>query len=146
MPETASIVDPYPAFNFKVEIEGVNEAHFTQCSPIGARVETIAYRSGGTGSRVRKLPGRVDYSNVVLSYGLTESVALWEWFQTVVTGQIQRKNISIVLLDNNGVDEARRWNLFEAWPTQWNGASLEAMGNSIAIESLEIAFEHMEVS
>ncbi len=137
MAQTAARIDPYPAFNFLVEIEGVNEAQFTQCSSLGARVQTLAYRSGGTQNLVHKLPGRVEYSNVTLAYGLTESRALWDWFQTIIAGAVQpipRKNMSIILLNQGNTNEARRWNLFEAFPVQWCGCELDAIGGAVVIE------------
>ena len=40
--------------------------------------------------------------------------------------QVERKNVSIVILDSQGVTEVMRWNLNDAWPAEWNGALLDA--------------------
>jgi phage tail-like protein len=57
-----------------------------------------------------------------------------------MSGEVQRKNGSIVLLDDTGAEQ-RRWNFREGWPTKWTGPSLNATGNEVAIETLEIAHE-----
>lgn len=137
-------VDPYRAYNFKLLIEGVTEAHFTQCSGPEVKVEAIKYREGGNNQVVRRIPGRVAYGDITLRYGLTSSRSLWEWFLTAVNGTVQRKNISILMLDSDGSTEVMRWNLVDSWPSAWQGASLDAMSQEVAIESLTLVFESME--
>src|SRR5438093_13740790 len=78
--------DPYRAYNFKLEIQGVTEGHFTECSGMGIKVQTIKYREGGTGQVVHCIPGPVEYGDITLRYGLTASRELWEWFMSAVKG------------------------------------------------------------
>jgi phage tail-like protein len=148
MPEPAAqpvaAVDPYRAYNFKIEIQGVAEGHFTECSGIGVSVHAIRYREGGTGQVVRRLPGPIDYSDVTLRYGLTSSPDLWNWFQSGVKGKVERRNVSIVLVDNDGVTEVTRWNLVNAWVSAWRGALLDALSREAAIESVTLVFDSLE--
>src|ERR1044071_6398793 len=74
--------DPYRAYNFKLIVQGVTEGHFTECTGLGMKVEVIKYREGGTGQIVHCIPGRVEYADVSLSYGLTDSQELFDWFMT----------------------------------------------------------------
>src|SRR5262245_3811912 len=78
--------DPYRAYNFKLIIQGVTEAHFTECSNMAIRVQSLAYREGGMAQVVHQMPGRVEYADVVLRYGLTASTELWQWFKSAVEG------------------------------------------------------------
>jgi phage tail-like protein len=142
MPTTNA--DPYRAYNFKLVIQGVTEGHFTRVEGLEAKVEAIKYREGGSNQVVRRIPGRVEYGDVTLWYGLTTSRDLWEWFLTAVRGQVERKNISILMLDPDGVTEVMRWNLVNAWPSQWKGATLDALSHEIAIESLTLVFDSLE--
>jgi len=124
MPEAAAAaagtyVDPYRAFNFKIEIGGVTEGHFTEVTGLGARVTPISYREAGNSQVVHYVPGRVDYGAITLRYGVTRSRELFEWFKTGVVGHVQRKNVSIVLFDADGTTEVMRWNLVNAWATEW---------------------------
>jgi phage tail-like protein len=139
-----AVVDPYRAFNFKLEIRGVVEGHFTECTGLGVRVHPIRYREGGAGQVVRSIPGQVEYAEIVLRYGLTKSRELWDWFMKSVQGNVERRNLSIIMLEPNGVDEALRWNLFSAWPSEWRGAELDALGREAAIEELKLAFDTLE--
>ncbi len=140
----AERVDPYRAYNFKLVIQGVTEGHFTECTGLGVKVDAIKYREGGNSQVVHRIPGQVDYGDVTLRYGLTSSRELWDWFLTAVKGQVERKNISILMLDSDGVAEVMRWDLVNAWPAEWRGAPLEATSHEVAIESLTLVFETLE--
>lgn len=136
--------DPFRAFNFKLLIAGVTEGHFTECSGLGVKVTPIKYREAGNNQVVRHIPGPVDYAAVTLRYGLTESRELWDWMLTAVKGSVERKNVSIILLDSQGNSEVMRWNLLDAWPSEWVGAPLDALNHEVAIESLTLVFDSME--
>lgn len=140
----ANGTDPYRSYNFKLDIAGVTEGHFTECSGLGVRVTPIEYREGGNNQVVRHIPGPVDYAAVTLRYGLTNSRELWDWLMLAVQGNVERKNISIIMLDSSGTNETMRWNLNDAWPSEWRGAPLDAMSKEIAIESLTLVFDTLE--
>ncbi len=144
MPQPGVYEDPYRAYNFRLEIQGEVEGYFTQCSSIGARVEAIQWREGGAGRVVHRLPGRVEYADVTLRYGLTASTRLWEWFKAIADGKAERKNLSIILLDNEGKQEVMRWNLIGAFPAKWQGTPLDALGQEVAVESLTLVFNTLE--
>jgi phage tail-like protein len=142
--QTGVWVDPYSSYNFKVEIQGVTEGHFTECSGLAVKVSALSYREGGNSQVVHRLPGPVEYSDITLRYGLTSSRQLWDWFLTAVQGKLERRNISIVLMDNDGMTEVTRWNLINAWIAEWRGAPLDAMGREVAIETMTLVFETLE--
>ena len=81
---TGTAVDPFLAFNFKLDVRGVSQGHFISCTGLGGKVETILYSEAGSNEVVRKLPGRPDFGPIVLSWGLTTSLEMWEWFQTSI--------------------------------------------------------------
>jgi phage tail-like protein len=132
--------DPFRAYNFLVEIDGITRAGFRECSGLDTTQESIDYREGGEGLHVRKLPGLVKYSNISLKRGITDDGELWEWRKKAIEGRVERKNGSIILLDDSG-SEKIRWNFVEGWPSKWSGPTFNATGNEVAIESLEIAHE-----
>ena len=136
-------VDPYLNFRFRVEIEGIQQASFMECMGLGSHIEVVEYREGGEVASVRKLPGKVSYPDIVLKWGVTDSQELYKWHLQVIQGQLQRKNGSVVLLDAQG-NEKLRWNFFNAWPSKWDGPTLNAMGNDVAIESLTLTCEKQE--
>lgn len=140
MPETGSRNDPYSGFNFLVEIDGVTVAGFSECSGLTTETDPIEYRNGDEDITVRKLPGLKKFTNVSLKRGFTDSKELWEWRKKVMDGQTERQSGSIVLL-NEAREEALRYNFREGWPSKWEGPSLNAKNNEVAIESLEICHE-----
>lgn len=136
-----TFVDPFRAYNFKLEIQGVTAGHFTSCSGLEVEVEPIRYREGGAGQVVHVIPGQVRYGDVSLRYGLTASTELWQWMLTAVRGTVERRNVSVLMLDSGGTTEVVRWNLTNAWPSKWRGAPLDALNHEVAIESLTLVFE-----
>ncbi len=140
MPTTR--VDPYRSFNFLVEIDGISQAGFQECSGLDASTDPIDYRNGDELNHVRKLSGLNKYSPITLKLGITDSDELWKWRQTVIEGKTVRKSGSIVLRNEAG-DEKLRWNFSNAWPSKWTGPSFNSTGNSVAVETLELTHEHV---
>jgi phage tail-like protein len=136
--------DPYPGFNFLVEIEGIGSASFHEVSGLEGSIDVVEYREGADRSLgVRKLPGLVRYPNVTLRRGVTDSRELWDWWQAVASGNYDRRAVAIVLRDRGGND-VRRWLLREAWPVRYQVSVLAATTSEVAIESLELAHEGLE--
>ena len=50
----------------------------------------------------------------------------------------------MVLLDEQR-QQVARWNLHRAWPSKWTGPALRALGNEVAIETLELVHEGIEL-
>ena len=92
---------------------------------------------------MRKLPGRASFSDITLKRGITESKDLYEWHKAVLQGQMQRRNGSVRLLDDEGA-EVVRWVFRDAWPRKWEGPNLNAMGNEVAVETFVLTCESLE--
>ena len=110
------------------------------------RIEVVAYREGtDKTSAARLLPGRVEYGPVVLRRGFAGDPTLFEWWNEVVQGNVARRNVSIVLLDEQR-QEVARWLIRRAWPSKWTGPELRGLGNDAAIETLELSHEGIELA
>lgn len=132
--------DPYRGYRFRVEIDGLTRAGFREVTGLDTTQDPIEYREGTDPLTVRKLPGLTKYSNIVLKRGVTDDKFLWDWRKKAIDGKAERKNGSIVLIDDAG-DEKMRWNFAEGWPTKWSGPGFNATANEVAVETLEIAHE-----
>jgi len=138
---TGSRVDPYRGFNFLVEIDGITQAGFSEVSGLDASTPSVDYRQGDFGTRgVSKLPGINTYGAITLKRGLTVDRELYDWREKVIDGEIERKNGSIVLLDEKGAEKIR-WNFSNAWPSKWTGPSFNATSTAVAVETLELTHE-----
>lgn len=136
--------DPFASFNFIVEIDGVTKAGFSECSGISMETDPIEYRNGNEDITVHKLPGLKKFGNITLKRGFTRDEGLWKWRKTVLDGKTERHTGSITLL-NEERKAAMRWNFREAWPRKLDGPSFNAKNNEVAIESLEIVVEDVQV-
>lgn len=135
-------VDPYRTFRFRVEIDGIGQAGFSECSFADTSTEPVEYREGNEIPTVRKLSGLTKYGNITLKWGLTDSMDLYKWRQQVIDKGASgaRKSVAIVLIDEAGKDKAR-WNIVQAWPVKYDPTDFNAKNNDIAIETLELAHE-----
>ena len=135
--------DPYGGYNFLVEIDGIARAGFQECSGLDSTQDAGEYREGTDPLTTRKLPGLITYSNITLRRGITDDAELWLWRKTVMGGRVERKNMSIILLDD-AREEKLRWNVKNCWPTKWEGPGFNATSSDVAIETLEIAHEGLD--
>jgi phage tail-like protein len=136
-------VDPYRNFRFLVEIEGIVQGGFSECTGFGSTVEVIEYREGGETATVRKLPGKTAYPDITLKYGVTDSRELYDWHLAAVNGTVDRRNGSIILQNDAG-QERVRWNFFAAWPSKYDGPDFNAKGNDVSIDTLTVSCERVE--
>lgn len=135
--------DPTGSFRFWVEIDGLLVAGFTEVSGLQSEVEVEEYREGGVNDYIHVLPRIVKYPSIILKRGVTSSDNLWSWYEKVTEGTIQRKNGSIILLEQNGV-ELWRWNFYNAYPVKWVGPELNSVSSEIAVETLEITHQGLK--
>jgi len=131
--------DPYRSFNFLVEIDGLVVGGFSEVSGLQAEIEVHDYREGGLNQYMHRLAGPVRYpGNLLLKRGVTDNLSLWLWHKEIRSGVVKRRNVTILLRDSAG-QVARVWHLDQAWPVRWSGPELRADGNTVAVETLELA-------
>lgn len=137
--------DPYRQFNFRLEIDGLTISGFSEVMLGAAITDIVEYRDGSDKTGVRKLPGLTHYSNVILKRGITHSLELYQWHRMIAEGRTSdaRRNVVVVLSDEARNDVAR-FILRNAWPVKYEGPSLSACGNEVAIETLELTHEGFE--
>lgn len=145
MAQTGSRNDPYSSMNFLVEIDGITVAGFSECSGLDNETDVIEYRNGNEDIKVRKLPGLKKFANITLKRGYTDNRELWDWRKKVLDGKTERRSGSIILL-NEAREPALRWNFREGWPVKLEGPVLNALKNRVAIETLEIAVEDIQMA
>ena len=142
--------DPYPAFNFEVTITGISEdghavkGSFAEVSGLDVEVNAIEYRNGSEDITVRKIPGLKKFSNIILKRGWIGDLAFWNWLNSVLKGQVIRADGTITLLDESR-QPVMRWKFRRGWPCRWQGPRLVADTNDLAMETLEICHEGLEL-
>jgi len=142
--------DPYGAYNFELTITGISDdgkavkGSFAEVSGLEVEVPPMEYRNGSEDITLRKLPGLKKYSHITLKRGVVGDLAFWKWILAAMRGQIQRTEGTVVLLDENR-QPVMRWHFVRGWPSKWTGPSLNAKNNEVAMETLVIAHEGIEI-
>lgn len=141
---TAQRIDPLATFKFVVEVEGIMEAEFTECSAPEVATEVFEYQEGGLNQYLHKLPGRTKYSNVTLKRGFATSNKLYQWYKemedNLLAGKkVTRRKVTITLFSSADPDEMMIWTLNDAFPVKWVSPSFNVGEAGVAIETLEFA-------
>ena len=133
---------PHGKFNYKVEIDGLEAGGFAEVTGFDASIDVIEYREGDMTQTPIKVPGLKKYGNITLKQGLVDSMVLYEWMTAGLEGDVERKTLTITLLDIAG-SPAASWQIINAWPVKYTAPDFNATSSEVAIESLEIAHEGM---
>jgi len=143
-----SRIDPYGRFNFLVNISGIT-AGFSEVSGLTSDTNVMEYREGQDATNgmntVRKLVGLVKFTNIVLKHGMTTDTSIYTWRKSVLDGATLRQNGSITLL-NEGRTKVLMWNFFGGWPGKLETGPFDAKSSEVAIETLEIVHEGLELA
>jgi phage tail-like protein len=136
---------PFRNHRFVLEVDGIAEASFSEVSVPEASAGVVEYREGTDPPTTRKLKGLNSYGNVTLSKGITESTELYDWWTLVEQGKLEeaRRSAAIVVLDEEG-NPGPRYQFRDVWIRQYDAPDLDATGDGVAIESLELVHEGME--
>jgi phage tail-like protein len=133
--------DPFRAYNFAIEIDGVPSGAFSEVSGLTAEGDAVDYREGTDLQRnVRKLVGLRKYTNLMLKRGYTPDSAMWKWYNNIMNGEPDRRNVTIVLM-NEAREPVLRWHAENAWINKIEGPAFKASGNEVAMESVELVHE-----
>ena len=85
------------------------------------------------------------FSNITLKRGVFASDnEYYQWWNTVQLNSIERRDITIKLLNSDGDPEVT-WNVKNAWPTKVQSPGLKSDASEAAIESMEIVHEGLTI-
>ena len=139
---------PLKKYNYRVQIDNIDVAGFSEVSGFDASVDVIEYREGTEAiNSPRKMPGLTKYGNVTLKWGMSESLSFYEWVAGISNGEKAAaedrvQDIVIYLQDDRHADTAN-WTLVNAWPCKYTAPDFNATSGEVAFESVELAFEEM---
>ena len=132
------------ASRFLVEIAGLSLSAFAEVSGLAEEIQVVEYRDGLTGD-VQKVTGLHKSSDVTLKRGVVAGdLSLWHWFKSVRDGNSDRRSVSVILLDEQ-LQPVMRWNLWAAFPVKYEGPCLYASGNEVAMETLTLTHDRLDV-
>jgi phage tail-like protein len=135
---------PLPVYNYRVEI-GADAVSFSEVSGLSISYNTSTYKESPTagnspGPRVFIMPSQANAPTLTLKKGVVRKAsigALYNWISSIQTNQIEKKDISIRLVDESG-SPVITWKLKNAFPTKLDAPSFTADSNDVAVESMEV--------
>ena len=136
---------PLPVFHFTVEW-GASRVGFSEVSGLTQENQAIEYREGSSPefSSV-KMPGLRKFSNIILKRGVVKGDNdFFRWLSTIKLNTVERRDLVISLL-NEEHNPVMVWKAHNAFPVKVEGPQLKATGNEVAIESIELAHEGLEL-
>lgn len=152
---------PWTKMNFLVTVDGIEgTTAFSEANGMEATIDVIEFRQGNSGSfSPVKVPGLVKHGNVTLKYGYTDSNAFRNWAMACTSDTraeaMPRHDVKIELIDvsagmKNGNttktgSAANQYLLRDAWISKYTAPDMNALQSEIAIETVEIAFERLEL-
>ena len=119
------------------------DGSFQEISGLDRELEVEALPEGGENRFAHQLPKRGKHPNLVLRRGVvSETSALANWAETTIASDfskpIQPRNLLVTLL--SAEDKLIIWTITNAYPVKWSTSGFKAMDNSIAVETLEMAY------
>ena len=143
---------PYGGFNFLVQLGGGEDAGASRsgfCEVIlpEASVEVIEYRPGNSKENSPiKLTGPEHYTNLVLRRGVIGSLDLYQWWDQVRNGaQNVERDVVIQLLSEDHAQTVMTWKFRRARPVKYYFSPLNGLEGGPVHETVELAFERMEL-
>lgn len=137
---------PQPKFHFHVTI-GDAEMFFTEISGLDSETQVIKYRAGNSKTfSTIKMPGLHKVGNIRLKRGVFKNANIFSDFNNAMHMNAMKKETAIIQLIDEKGNVAMTWQLINAFPVKITGSDLNASGNEVAIESLELAHEGLTIS
>ncbi len=144
-----TVVYPFTSFNFAVEVNvpGVSEkicnASFQECDGLEMTMDVKTIREGGNNGKQIRLTGPMNYGQLTLKRGMTETFDLWKWASTLLTDRALRADAEVVLFATDGQTERARFVLSRCVPIKLKAPALNAKDGTIAIEEMQLAYESL---
>ena len=141
---------PYPTQNFVVDLgDGIVEGPEAGLSEVilpDARLHVVEYRNGNDKeSAPHKITSTAEYANLTVKRGALGSLNWYVWWDQVRNGDQSRRTVVVRLLDESRTDTVMTWKFLRARPVAHHFAPLVALDAVVLIETLELAFERLEM-
>lgn len=139
---------PVPVYNYRVTI-GIQTLAFSEVSGLSLEYEKVIYKSGMSflmGYHI--LRGQKREITVTMKRGVVKGEdALYDWVDFTFLERLlgsYKKDILVDLCDENG-NPIVRWKLKKAIPMKLEAPSFSATSNEVAVESLELVAQDMDI-
>ena len=145
MADSGDRKDPLTSFLFGLKIPDLGldyndgTAFFKSIGGLKMETEMTPTQEGGVTAFQRQLAGQRKFTNIVCKKGFSGDRKLWDWRAnpTRVDGTIYQLGPDL--------KPVCRWEFKRGYPVKWEGPELDASKSDLAIETIEIAHEGIEM-
>jgi phage tail-like protein len=144
----AEVQEPVGNFIFTLKLGGAEAVgYFAEVAGFSTESHVIDHTSATKSGLPlpQKFAGQISWTNITLKRGVDKEAKLWEWRKQVLEGKIDenRKDCQIEVLDWKKTLVVT-FKFIRAWPCKYSAPGLNAGGNEILVEELELAHEGFE--
>lgn len=139
-------------YRFQVEIDGFTRTGFQKVSGLKLKLGVTVYKEGNQPYPDKSL-NNVAFDPIVLSYGATVDDEVFNWIKQCVdiaSGKITadaaqyKKSLAVVALDGQG-QSVKRYEVTNAFPTEFDGGEFDADGTTRLIRSVTIDYDYYDI-
>jgi phage tail-like protein len=137
---------PMPVYQFRVQVAGISMS-FAEVSGLTVDYEVTTYKESaakGLGPVIMRMPGQIKEVHVTLKRGIVQgsATALYDWINTTQYNLVEKKDITISLLDEAGQPRIT-WMVINAFPNKLDMPTFDAKSNDVAIETLALTADRV---
>jgi phage tail-like protein len=147
---------PFAAFRFQVSLTGSNlpaglgpaplcGGAFSEATGLEATMTPRTIREGGRNFGQIQRPGPTAFGTVSLKRGVTSQQDLWTWFNLITNQEGFGRTLNGKIDIYSGTSVAFTWTLSNVLPVKFKAPDLSATATQVAIEELQLAFEHLQL-
>lgn len=150
-PANETVIYPFSAFNFRVEIEvkgvamQICDAAFSDCDGLEMTMDVKTIREGGNNDRQIRFTGPASYGSLTLKRGMTATFDLWRWMELVQTNPGLRADAEVVILSQDHSTVRASFVLSRCVPIKLRAPPLNARDGTIAVEEFQLAYESIRL-
>ena len=135
--------DPYKNFKFRVTIDGITVATLNDATGLSPTPGSPKKKSR------KKMPGLQKFGNITLKRVAITDTKFLDWINDLFNlSETEAKNLrKTMILEycNEAGEVIASYRLINGWVTKLEGPDLNAKGNEVVIETIELGYEGLEL-
>ena len=135
--------DPYKNFKFRVTIDGITVATLNDATGLKPTPGSPKKKSR------KKMPGLQKFGNITLKRVAITDTKFLDWINDLFNlSETEAKNLrKTMILEycNEAGEVIASYRLINGWVTKLEGPDLNAKGNEVVIETIELGYEGLEL-
>jgi phage tail-like protein len=121
------------------------DIHFQKVSGLSMSMDMDSVNEGGQNLYTHRIPKKVSYGNLILERGVPAVSPLGIEFNIAFSMfKFAPSNVLITLFNEDSIP-VMGWMFLKAYPVKWSMSDLDANGNSLVIDTMELAYSRFQV-